>query len=130
MSLWLVMRVAALALARHRLRTVLTTLGIAMGIAAVVCTVAFGDGSAAQIHEQYLNLGDNFIWIENGNRNLRGVRTGAGGATNLRPRILCRPVGGSGSDPLLADVDGRVQLIRGDPIGTRAIAQSRPTTCS
>ena len=115
MSLWLVMRVAALALARHRLRTVLTTLGIAIGIAAVVCTVAFGDGSAAQIHQQFLNLGDNFIWIENGNRNLRGVRTGAGGATNLTaedssaivsevPEVIrCSP-----------NVDGRVQLIRGD----------------
>ncbi len=115
MSLWLVMRVAALALARHRLRTVLTTLGIAIGIAAVVCTVAFGDGSAAQIHQQFLNLGDNFIWIENGNRNLRGVRTGAGGATNLTaedssaivsevPEVTrCSP-----------NVDGRVQLIRGD----------------
>jgi putative ABC transport system permease protein len=115
MTLSLVVRVAALALARHRLRTFLTTLGIAIGIAAVVCTVALGDGSAAQIQRQFANLGDNFIWIENGSRKLGGVHTGAGGATTLTaddafaivseiPEVTrCSP-----------NVDGRIQLIRGD----------------
>ena len=76
-------RIALHALGRHRLRTTLTVLGIGVGIAAVVCTVALGQGSAARVQQQMVNLGDNFIWIENGNRNVGGVRTGAGGAQKL-----------------------------------------------
>jgi ABC-type antimicrobial peptide transport system permease subunit len=50
------------------MRTVLTTLGIMIGIAAVLCTVALGNGSAAMVHEQLRGLGDSFIWIEDGGR--------------------------------------------------------------
>ena len=69
MSLWIAVR----ALSRNRLRTALTVLGIMVGIAAVICTVALGEGSAALIHQQMLNLGDNFVWIENGSANVGGV---------------------------------------------------------
>src|SRR4029077_375996 len=71
------------ALQRNRTRTVLTMLGIMVGIAAVICTVALGEGSAAQIHEDLLNLGDNFTWIENGSRTVAGVRSGNGGVPRL-----------------------------------------------
>jgi putative ABC transport system permease protein len=83
MSLFLTVIAALKALRRNRLRTVLTMLGIMIGIAAVICTVALGEGSAAQIHNDLLNLGDNFVWVENGNRNVGGVRTGAGSAQRL-----------------------------------------------
>jgi putative ABC transport system permease protein len=108
-------RIALRALARHRLRTLLTILGIMVGIAAVVCTVALGNGSAEQIQQQMRNLGDNFIWIENGSRNLGGVQTGAGGVPHLTV---------DDNDAIVRDVaevarcspnvDGRVQLVRGD----------------
>ncbi len=108
------LRIALRALARHRLRTALTILGIMVGIAAVICTVALGAGSAAAIHQQMLNLGDNFVWIENGSRNVGGVRTGAGGV----PRLTVED-----SDAIAAEVpeiarcspnvDSRSQLIRG-----------------
>jgi putative ABC transport system permease protein len=73
------------ALLRHRMRTLLTTLGISIGIAAVICTVALGAGSAAEVERQLDNLGDNFIWIEAGSFNAAGVRTGWGGARTLIP---------------------------------------------
>jgi putative ABC transport system permease protein len=107
--------VAALkALRSNRMRSALTMLGIMIGIAAVICTVSLGTGSAAQIHEDLLNLGDNFVWVENGSRNVAGVRTGAGGAPRLTsddmtaiatevPEITrCSP-----------QVDGRSQVIIG-----------------
>ncbi len=71
-------------LGRNKLRTSLTMLGITIGIAAVICTVAVGEGGAGQIREQLLSLGDNFIWIEAGGRNVNGVRTGTGGTRTLK----------------------------------------------
>jgi putative ABC transport system permease protein len=71
------------ALARNRLRSALTMLGIAIGIAAVVCVVALGNAGAEQIQQLMENLGENFIWIEAGNRNVGGVRTGTQGTRTL-----------------------------------------------
>jgi putative ABC transport system permease protein len=65
------------ALDRHRLRSLLTMLGIAIGIAAVVCVVAIGAAGSAQIQKHMENLGENLVWIEAGGRNVGGVRTGS-----------------------------------------------------
>jgi len=70
------LHVAMSALARNKLRTSLTMLGITIGIAAVICTVAIGNGGSQQIEEQLNNLGDNMVWVEAGGRNVQGVRTG------------------------------------------------------
>ena len=76
--------IAALkALRRNRLRTALTMLGIMVGIAAVICTVALGAGSAARIHDDLLNLGDNFVWVENGSRTVAGARSATGSVPRL-----------------------------------------------
>src|SRR5215510_4791913 len=73
--LFTALRIALRALGRNRLRTALTVLGIMVGIAAVVCTVALGEGSAARVHNDLLNLGESFVWLEAGNRNVGGART-------------------------------------------------------
>jgi len=115
MILFRTLGIAVRALARNRLRTLLTILGITIGIAAVICTVALGAGSAALIQQQMANLGDNFIWIENGAANVGGVRIGAATVAKLTvedsqamvqeiPSIVrCSP-----------NVDGRIQVIHGD----------------
>jgi putative ABC transport system permease protein len=72
-------RVAVTSLVRHRLRTGLTTLGIAIGIAATLCTVALGEGSASAIHEDLVALGDNLLWIQASVIRAGGVRDRAGG---------------------------------------------------
>jgi putative ABC transport system permease protein len=110
-SLWIAMR----ALSRNRLRTALTVLGIMVGIAAVICTVALGEGSAALIHQQLLNLGDNFVWIENGSANVGGVRTGA----RTVPRLTADDSAAMAAEiPELArcspNVDSRIQIVRGN----------------
>src|ERR1700687_4344226 len=51
MTLSVLLPVAVNSLVRHRLRAGLTTLGVAIGIAATLCTVALGEGSASVIHE-------------------------------------------------------------------------------
>jgi putative ABC transport system permease protein len=74
------------ALSSNKLRTSLTMLGITIGIAAVICTVAIGEGGSNRIREQLQNLGDNFVWVEAGSRNVQGVRTGSGSNKTLTVR--------------------------------------------
>ena len=79
-----IVRMAMRALSRNKTRTLLTMLGITIGIAAVICTVALGDGSSHLIEAQLDNLGDNMIWVAAGNRNMAGVRTGTGATKSLK----------------------------------------------
>jgi putative ABC transport system permease protein len=69
-------RSALVALLRNKMRSILTVLGITIGIAAVICVVAIGKAGQARVEQQLNNLGDNFVWIEAGGRAVNGVRTG------------------------------------------------------
>src|SRR5229473_6180605 len=64
-------------LARNKVRSALTILGIAVGIAAFMCVVAIGNAGSARIEQQLHDLGDNMIWIEAGSRSASGVRLGS-----------------------------------------------------
>jgi putative ABC transport system permease protein len=77
------LRVALSSLSRNRLRTLLSTLGIGIGIAAVICTAALGAAGTARVDAQMDALGEDFLWIRAGSRNLAGVRTGSGGVRSL-----------------------------------------------
>src|ERR1700722_13320162 len=68
---------------RNKSRSALTTLGITIGIAAVVWVVAIGQAGAARTEEQLLSLGDNLVWVEAGSRSVSGVRTGTRGTNTL-----------------------------------------------
>src|SRR6267378_3387976 len=70
------LRSAMVALLRNKMRSILTVLGITIGIAAVICVVAIGKAGQARVEQQLNNLGDNFVWIEAGGRAVNGVRTG------------------------------------------------------
>jgi putative ABC transport system permease protein len=72
-----VFRVALKALARNKLRTILTMLGIIIGVGAVICTVAIGEGASNEVQEQLRSLGDNMIFISAGSVNSHGVRMGS-----------------------------------------------------
>ena len=74
-----IFRMAFRALRRNRLRTALTMVGIMIAIAAVICTVAVGQGGTQQIEDQLTALGVNMIWVEAGGRNVNGVRHQATG---------------------------------------------------
>ncbi len=83
MNLFIVNRTALRTLWRSKMRAGLTTLGIAIGVAAVVSTVAIGEGAATRIHTAIENQGANMIWAEAGGVNVQGVRTGALGTRTL-----------------------------------------------
>jgi putative ABC transport system permease protein len=74
---------AVRALYRHKLRSALTTLGIMIGIAAVVLVVAVGRAGSAKAEAQLENLGDNLVWVEAGSRTVTGLRSGSRGTNTL-----------------------------------------------
>src|ERR1700730_11956749 len=77
------LRSALVALLRNKMRSMLTVMGITIGIAAVICVVAIGKAGQSRVEQQMNNLGDNFVWIEAGGRAVNGVRTGTHGTPSL-----------------------------------------------
>lgn len=59
------------------MRTILTMLGIIIGVGAVICTVAIGEGASEQVQQQIQSLGTNMIMVFAGSVNSNGVRMGS-----------------------------------------------------
>jgi putative ABC transport system permease protein len=85
MSLRTLISIAWRALVRNRARSLLTMLGVIIGVAAVVITVSIGAGARASIAAQINGIGSNLVIVIPGNVTLNGVRTGAGAASTLTP---------------------------------------------
>jgi len=71
------------ALRRNKLRSALTMLGIIIGVAAVIATVAIGNGAQAQVEESVASLGENMLLIYPGSLTSSGTRSGWGGSGRL-----------------------------------------------
>src|ERR1700751_4761937 len=78
-----IIKVAFRALRRNKMRTVLTMLGIIIGVGAVIAMVALGRGAKAQVEARNAALGQNVIMIFSGSVNRGGVYSGYGGAGTL-----------------------------------------------
>src|SRR6188508_2088755 len=76
--------VAFRALRRNKLRSVLTALGIIIGVGAVIAMVGIGNGAKAQVESQIASLGENVILIFSGSTSSSGIRSGWGGAGTLK----------------------------------------------
>jgi len=76
--------VAFRALRRNKMRSVLTALGIIIGVGAVIAMVGIGNGAKAQVEAQIASLGQNVILIFSGSTTASGIRTGWGGAGTLK----------------------------------------------
>ena len=75
--------IALRSLRRNKLRSILTALGIIIGVASVVAMVAVGNGAQARIEGQVAALGQNLLLIFAGNRHSGGVNSGLGSASAL-----------------------------------------------
>jgi putative ABC transport system permease protein len=71
------------AIRTHKLRSMLTSLGILIGIAAVVLTVGLGQGAQQQVSRQLAALGGNLLIVSPGSSTTGGVRGGFGSASTL-----------------------------------------------
>ncbi len=71
------------AIRAHALRSVLTMLGIVIGVAAVIAMVAVGNGARERVNAQIQSLGANLIIVIPGNITQGGARLGTGNASTL-----------------------------------------------
>ena len=78
MSIIMTLRIALKALNRNKMRTVLTMLGMIIGVGAVITMVALGRGAQATIEEQVKSAGTNMININAGNFSHRRRPPGPG----------------------------------------------------
>ncbi len=101
MRIWAIIKIAARALRRNKLRTVLTMLGIIIGVAAVIATVSIGNGAKAMIEAQIASLGQNVLLILSGNTGRGGFRFGFGSPGSLKMDDL---------DAITREVDGIVAV--------------------
>lgn len=76
--------IAARALRRNKLRSILTMLGIIIGVGAVIAMVGIGNGAKSQVEAQIASLGENVILIFAGSSSPGGIRSGYGGAGTLK----------------------------------------------
>ncbi len=83
MRLGTTFRTSLRALRRNKMRSLLTALGIIIGVGAVIAMVSIGNGAKAQVESQIAGLGENVILVMSGNVSSRGVSSGFGGASTL-----------------------------------------------
>jgi putative ABC transport system permease protein len=77
MNIWAALRSALRALASNALRSVLTMLGIIIGVGAVITMIAVGRGATDRVQEQMKGLGSNIMLVVPGGVSQAGVRLGA-----------------------------------------------------
>ncbi|KAF0209747.1 MAG: putative ABC transport system permease, partial [Ignavibacteria bacterium] len=78
MKFKIIIKAATKSIIKSRMRSLLTALGIIIGVAAVVVMVAVGDGAQQKVKDQIASLGSNLIIITPGTSSSGGVRGGAG----------------------------------------------------
>jgi putative ABC transport system permease protein len=114
MSLLMTVRIALKALNRNKMRTVLTMLGMIIGVGAVITMVALGRGAQTTIEEQVKSAGTNLINVNAGNFSQGGVRQGQGMSTTLMPGDADAIRGLPGVQYVAAGVNSRSQVIAGN----------------
>jgi len=80
------LRAALRALRRNKMRSGLTTLGIVIGVAAVIAMVSIGRGANVAVQQQIASLGTNLLMVIPGATTSGGARSGWGGVSTLTVR--------------------------------------------
>ena len=79
----MVLSVAVQALNRNKMRSLLTMLGVFVGVAALIAMVAIGQGANDAVRKQIESLGTNLLVVQPGASTTSGVRAGVGSASTL-----------------------------------------------
>ena len=85
MNTGVALALAGRSLMRHRVRTALAMLGIVIGIAAVICMVALGQGASSMIQNSINSMGRNLVMVWPGAASSSGFSWGGGTAVTLTP---------------------------------------------
>ena len=115
MSWETILREVFKALARNRMRSLLTMVGIIMGVGSFICVVGVGRAGSSRVEDQLSKVGDNLIWVEAGSRAVNGVRVGSRGTKSLTAgdaqAVLDQVPGVKSASP---NVDGHIQTVYGN----------------
>ncbi|MEJ0088533.1 MAG: ABC transporter permease [Limisphaerales bacterium] len=76
-------RIALRALRRNKMRSLLTMLGIIIGVGSVIAAVSITDGATKQVADKVASLGQNVVTVFSGNQTMGGLRGGWGSAPTL-----------------------------------------------
>ena len=79
------LRIAFRALARNKVRSSLTMLGVIIGVAAVIAMVAIGSGATQSVQKQMASMGQNLLMVMPGSTSSGAVMFGAGSVQTLTP---------------------------------------------
>jgi putative ABC transport system permease protein len=115
MDAWTTLRIALRALLRNKVRSLLTALGVIIGVASVITMIALSSGARASIDAQIQSQGTNLVYVSAGSSARGGVRTGSGGVQSLvldDARAITDQIGTIAR--LTAVVRGRAQAIAAD----------------
>ncbi len=108
-------RASITALRANLLRSILTSLGIIIGISSVIAMVAIGAGAESRVKESIESLGSNIMIVLNGSRTTSGARGGTGSNATLTEedaQALQRDV--ASVEVAAPSVQGRFQLVFGN----------------
>ena len=108
-------RASITALRANLLRSILTSLGIIIGISSVIAMVAIGAGAESRVKESIESLGSNIMIVLNGSRTTGGARGGTGSNITLTEddaQALQREV--PSVEVAAPSVQGRFQLVAGN----------------
>jgi putative ABC transport system permease protein len=126
MRIALLLKAALRAIARNKMRSTLTVLGIIIGVGAVIAMVGIGEGASSMVQAQISSLGDNLINIFPGSMNMGGRHTGAGGSSTLTDEdaemigrqipwvTAVSPIAQSGAQVVYGNQNWATQLYGGD----------------
>ncbi len=127
MDFWSTFRLALRALARNKLRSSLTMLGIIIGVGAVIATVSIGQGAEFVIQEGIQSMGTNAVFIGAGSTRPGGTRVGFGQTKTLTMddlRAIIREV------PLIREaapiVSNRAQVVYGNQNWNTSVQGTTP----
>ena len=108
----MIVAAALQALARNKMRSALTMLGVFIGVAALIAMVAVGQGANEAVRKQIESLGTNLLVVVPGATNMGGMRSGQGSASTLTvvdAAALRREAPAVGSVSYLIRQSGQVQ---------------------
>src|SRR5499427_10101274 len=71
------------ALGRNKMRSILTMLGMIIGVGAVIAVIGIGQGAAAKAQEQLAAMGSNMLFVGSGSVNRYGLNVGSGQTKTL-----------------------------------------------
>ena len=114
MSILMTLRIALKALNRNKMRTILTMLGMIIGVGAVITMVALGTGARTTIEERVKSAGTNMIMVNAGNFSTGGVRMGQGNSTTMTPADAVAIKAIPGVQYAAAGANSRSQVIAGN----------------